>query len=153
MSQEITNAFQALVDRLDDVLLEGVKLVEGPTEQAFGDEDLPAIIYEMLDGGFAEDTHFPKSARAQMTVLLTVMTKAEYGYTNNNGFGILDLYEKVMDAIDRGDSATDLTGGGKWGPIPPQYKVGGFERSGLLTTYLIEVKIQSNRYERGALRS
>jgi|WetSurMetagenome_2_1015567.scaffolds.fasta_scaffold02369_10 hypothetical protein len=164
MSYEIKNAFKELVDRLlaseaetgtgVPGLLAGVQLIEGPVEQSFADQDMPVIVYEMLDGGAAEDTHFPDQARAKMTVMLTIMTLAENGYYNTAKTGILDLYEKIQDVIDRNTSGTlDLTGAGKWGPMPPQYKVGGVERDGLIYTYLVEVTIQTARYRRGSLQS
>jgi hypothetical protein len=163
MAQEIKAAFKELVDRLEAAnnatgtgdygLLEGVQLVEGPSEQVFNDSDLPVIVYEILDGGFAEDSHFPDRARSKMTVLLTIMTKVENGYYNDAKEGIIDLYEKVMDVIDKNTTGTlDLTGADNWGPIPPQYKIGGFERDGLINTYLVEVEIQTARYGRGGLQ-
>ena len=164
MAQEIRNAFVEMVERLttsadstgtgDYGLLEGVHLVEGPTEETFNQSQLPVVVYEILDGGFAEDACFPKGARSKFTVLLTVMTDVSKGYTSVDELGIIDLYEKIMTVLDQNTSkVTDLTGAGAWGPIPPQYKVGGFERSGMINTYLIEVEFQTVRYERGSLRS
>jgi hypothetical protein len=164
MAQEVKKAFVELIDRLKASeeetgtgtlgLLAGVQLIEGPTEQSFADQDMPVIIYEILDGGLVEDTHFPDQARAKMTVMLTIMTLAENGYYNDSKTGILDLYEKIQDVIDQNiDGVLDLTGAGNWGPIPPQYKVGGVERDGLIYTYLVEVTIQTARYRRGSLQS
>jgi hypothetical protein len=157
MAQEIKGAFKELVDRLEaacvtDQILEGVKLVEGPTEQVFTDEDLPVLIYEVLEGGFAEDSHFPNQMRAKMTVLLTMMVHESKGYYNDDKTGMIDYYEKIMSVID-GDLTTELTGSDHWGPIPPQYRVGGFERNGLQNTYLIEVELQTIRYSKGALQT
>lgn len=164
MANEIKNAFKEIVDRLQASeeetgtgtpgQLAGVTLVEGPTEQTFAQQDLPVVIYEMLDGGFAEDTHFPDRARSKFTVLFTVMTDAAKGYYSTDGLGILDLYEKIMTVIDvsRTTGLVDLTGAGYWGPVSPQFKVGGFERDGLVNTYLIEAEFQTVRYGRGALR-
>jgi hypothetical protein len=161
MAREIKAAYKELVDRLevaanetgtgDYGLLEGVKLVEGPTEETFGDEDLPLVIYEILNGGFPEDAAFPKCARAKMTVLLTVSTLATNGYYNDTKTGIIDLYEKLMTVID-GHPVCDLTGSNHWGPISPQYRVGEFERDGLRYCFLIEVELQSIRYQRGTLQ-
>jgi phosphatidylethanolamine-binding protein (PEBP) family uncharacterized protein len=60
-----------------------------------------------------------------------------------------------MSVLDKNltTGLTDLTGAGYWGPIPPQYKVGAFERSGLINTYLIEAEFQTVRYGRGSLRT
>lgn len=157
MAFEIKKAFAEVVTRLEDAcnatgtgtygILEGALLVEGPIEQSFTHEQMPVIIYELLNGGFVEDAAFPRCAREKMIILITVMTLAENGYYTSNRDGILDLYEKIMDVID----GSDLTGGGNWGPYSPQYRVGGVERSGLNYTFLIEVEIQTNRYQRGGL--
>jgi len=161
MAREIKAAFEEVVSRLEAAnnatgtgdygLLEGVTLIEGPTEQTFEDADLPIVIYEILSGGAAEDSHFPDRMRGKMTILLTVMTHVDNGYYNANKTGIIDFYEKIMTVID-GASITDITGNGHWGPMPPQYEIGGFERDGLRYVYLIEVEIQTARYGKGDLQ-
>lgn len=164
MANEIKNAFVEIVNRLDNACdttgtgdygtLEGALLVEGPTEQTFTDSQMPVIIYEILDGGFAEDAAFPDRARYKFTVLFTVMTKAISGYYDDDGEGIIDYLEKIMTVIDKNTSDTvDLGGAGTWGPETPQYKVGGFERNGLINTFLIEATFQTKRFGRGTLRS
>jgi len=163
MATEIKTAFEEIVNRLEAACdttgtgdygaLEGVLLVEGPTEDSYQQSQLPVIIYEILEGGNAEDTHFPNQARYKFTVLFTIMTDAQYGYYNDNGWGIIDVLEKLMTVIDENTSGTlDLGGNSCWGPIAPQYRIGGFERSGLINTYLLEAEFQTNRYTRGGLR-
>ena len=152
MAREIVDAFKEVVTRLKAAniqggILEQVKLVEGPTEESFAKEDLPVVIYEILHGGEAEDVGFPDCARAKLTVMLTVMVSVDEGYQSDERSGMLDYYEKIMTVID----GSDLSGSGNWGPVTPRYRVGGFERDGLMNTYLIEVEIQTNRYRRGAL--
>jgi hypothetical protein len=161
VARDVKNAFKELIDRLetsanetgtgDYGLLEGVTLVEGPVSETFADENLPLVIYEILDGGIIEDAAFPNCVRASLTVLLTVMTHVDNGYFNDAKTGIIDLYEKLMTVID-GSTYIKLTGGGNWGPKPPQYKVGGFERDGLRYCYLVEVSLQSARYQKGTLQ-
>jgi hypothetical protein len=163
VAQEIKNAFAEVIARLkaseEDTgtgypgLLSGVMLVEGPTEQTFAQQDLPVIVYEILEGGFTEDAAFPDRARSKFTVLFTIMTDAQYGYYSDEGLGIIDLYEKLMTVLDCDISGNrDLTGAGYWGPITAQYRIGGFERSGLINTYLLEAEFQTIRYGRGTLR-
>ena len=153
MARELMAAFKEFVSRLEGatVLLSGVKIVEGPVEQVFCDKDLPVIVYEILNGGDSEDAAFPRCARTKMTVMLTIMTAVKNGYYSNDKNGILDLYEKVMTVID-GYPTIDLTGATHWGPVTPQYRVGGFERDGLRYCYLVEVDIQTAHYQRGALQ-
>lgn len=162
MARELMAAYKELVDRLKASeeetgtgsagLLAGVQLVEGPVEQVFSDENLPVIVYEIMSGGDAEDAAFPRCAREKMTVLLTISTHVDKGYYNDNKDGIIDLYEKIMTVID-GYPTIDLTGATHWGPVTPQYRVGGFDRDGLRYCYLVEVDIQTARYQRGALQS
>lgn len=82
--------------------------------------------------------------------MLTVMTHADNGYYNDQKSGIIDYLEKVMTVID-GYPTLDLGGSGNWGEITPKYRVGRFERDGLTYTYLIEVRLRSNEYKKGAL--
>lgn len=159
MATEIKNAFKEIVDRLeharDGSLLNGVKLVEGPTNQEFYKSDLPAVVYEILDGGFSEDAAFPARARNKFTVLFTVMTDTEKGYYSDDEQGIIDLFERIMTALDvsRTTGLVDLKGADNWGPIAPQYRIGSFEKSELMYQYLIEAEFQTKRYGRGELRS
>jgi hypothetical protein len=153
MAQEIKNAFKEIVDRLEAAneggILVEVKLVEGPTEETFVHADLPVVIYEILSAGFVEDACFPRGARAKFTVLFTIMTDVSEGYYSDEGLGIVDLYEKIMTVID----GSDLTGAGHWGSVTPQCRAGGFERDGLINTFLIEAEFQTPKYTRGTLRT
>ena len=157
MAYEIRNTFAEFVERLEDAtgtggsgLLYGVELFEGPLEKSIEHKDLPLLIYELSDAAPAEgiDTHFPKHARHNIMVLLSMYVAADKGYYTDDQDGLIDYYERVLDIIDGGD----LTGSGRWGPETPKYKVRGFERDGLKNLFMIEVMLQSNRYERGKLQ-
>jgi len=154
MAQEIMAAFKEVITRIQDAettLFDGIKLVEGPTEDVLEDRDLPIIIYELLNGGDVEDAAFPRCARAKITVLFTIMCAVSKGYYNDDKDGIIDLYEKLMTVID-GYPTVDLTGATHWGPVTPQYRVGGFERDGMRYSFLVEADIQTAKYHRGALQ-
>lgn len=155
MAREVVNTFKALVDRLKAAniqggLLDQVKLIEGPAEISIVDKDLPAIIYEILDGGVINEDCFPRGVRANMTALLTVMTHKNAGYYNDERSGILDYYEKVMTVVD-GTTAIELKGDGNWGPDVPGYRIGRFDGNSFKYEYAIEIDLQSNKYTKGGL--
>lgn len=155
MAQEIVKTFKELVDRLkasnvEGKLLERATLYEGPIEEVISDENLPAIIYEISNGGIVSDEGFPRCARAEMTARITVITATDCGYYNDEKVAILDLYEKIMNVID-GEDTVDLTGGNNWGPNTPDFRVAGLFRDGFKFVCEIEIDLQSAKYNRGEL--
>jgi len=152
MANEIINAFDEMVSRLNNASeageqLEGVEIIEGPVSDIRGHENLPYVQYELVRGGFLENTELNARANFKLDVLLRCGESLEKKYYDTNKVrGVLWLLQRVQNAID----GSDLGGNQNW-HAPPVYLAENFEVSELRMLYDIRLTLTTKKYSRGSL--